>query len=389
MKYWRGYLVAAIFAAITWALVEFAKAHCMLVDMVYPYMTRLVVTSMADWTSSMNFCLWQVLLVAMVVIVIVSVALMVVLKWNIVQWLGWVVAAVSFVAMLNTGMFGLNRYASPLADDMRLKINEFTVSELNEATQYFRDQAGILAAEVKRNSKGDVETPDFETLAKQAGEGFEVLCYEDAISVFAGSTVPVKKLDWASFFDGKFGYTVAMTGEAAVNPSVPGVALPFAMCNEMAHRMSIYSDADAAFSAYLACISNSDVNFQYAGYLMAYLYCYNALKNIPTSTAQSCAASTDKGVTQMMRKDMQVVENFLGENLVALNDRAEIPKEAAAENAPIHFSAYDDVSDLLANWYIAKFVTPLHQEEEITFNPLDPNQVDLTTTNPTEATGGA
>ena len=27
MKYWRGYLVAAILAAITWALVEFAKAQ--------------------------------------------------------------------------------------------------------------------------------------------------------------------------------------------------------------------------------------------------------------------------------------------------------------------------------------------------------------------------
>ena len=51
MKYWRGYLVAAIMAAITWALTQFAQTHSVLIDMVYPYMTRLVVTSMADWTG--------------------------------------------------------------------------------------------------------------------------------------------------------------------------------------------------------------------------------------------------------------------------------------------------------------------------------------------------
>lgn len=378
MKYWRGYLAAVIFAAITWAMVEFAKSHSVLVDMVYPYMTRLVVNSMADWTSSMAFCLWQVLLIGLVVVGIITIVLMIVLRWNFVQWLGWVMAAVSCIAMFNTAIFGLNRYASPLADDMRLEINEFTVSELNEATVYFRDQAIALAAEVKRDSEGDVDVGGFEAAALQAAEGYEVLTYEDTISVFAGSTVPVKKLGWSAFYSGKFGKTVTLTGEAAVNPNVPSVILPFAMCNEMAHRMSIYSQADAAFAAYLACIRNPDKQFRYAGYLMAYAYCYTALKNIPTSTAQSCAKTTDEGVSRLMRADLERVVKFLGEDPSAPNDRAEIPQDAAAEDAPIHFSDYDDVSDLLGNWYIAQFVTPEHQEEEITFDPLDPNQVDLT-----------
>ena len=378
MKYWRGYLAAGIFAAITWALVEFAKAHSVLVDMIYPYMTRLVVTSMADWTSSMSFCLWQVLLIALVVIAIVTVVLMVVLRWNFVQWLGWVLAAVSCIAMLNTVIFGLNRYASPLADDMRLEMGDFTVSELNEATVYFRDQANLLAAEMQRDGKGNVESGSFEELAQQAGEGYEVLAYEETISVFAGSTVPVKKLGWTLFYGGDFGVTVPLTGEAAVNPNVPGVILPFAMCNEMAHRMSIYSEADAAFAAFLACINNPDARFQYAGYLMAYRYCFTALENIPTTTAQSCANTTDKGVSRLLREDIERAEKFLGKDPAAPNERAEIPEDAAAEDAPIHFSDYSDVSDLLANWYIAKFITPLHQEEEITFDPLDPSQVDLT-----------
>ena len=204
-----------------------------------------------------------------------------------------------------------------------------------------------------------------------------MLTYQEAMSVFAGSTVPVKKLGWTVFYSGEFGATVALTGEAAVNPKVPNAVLPFAMCNEMAHRMSIYSDADAAFAAFLAGIYNPDEAFQYSAYMMAYYYCYTAITQIPTSTAQACATQLDKGVSNALRTDMEAYEDFFGKGAVAQNNRAEITDELADENAPISFSRYSDVSDLLANWYIQEFIVPLHIEEETPFNPLDPTQVDL------------
>ena len=34
LKYWRGWVVAAVFAFFTWGLSEFAKTHEALVDMV-------------------------------------------------------------------------------------------------------------------------------------------------------------------------------------------------------------------------------------------------------------------------------------------------------------------------------------------------------------------
>ena len=377
MKYWRGYLVAAILAAITWALTQFAQSHSILVDMIYPYMARLVVTSMAAWTGDMAFCLWQVLLIGMVAAGIVTVILMILLKWNFFQWLGWVLAAISCVITLNMAVYGLNQYASPLADDVRLEINDYTVSELNEATVFFRDKANALALEIPRDSKGDPDFGTFEELAEKAGDGFRVLTYDQAVSVFAGSTVPVKKLGWSVFFGGQFGKTVALTGEAAVNPNVPSAILPFAMCNEMAHRMSIYSDADAAFAAFLAGTANHSRAFQYSAYLMAYNYCYTALSQIPTSTAQSCATQTDKGVNQKLRQDLESFEKFFGE-AVAENNRAEIPEAAKNENSPIRFSEYENAADLLANWYIQTYIVPQHVEEEKPFNPLDPSQVDLT-----------
>ena len=374
MKYWRGYLVAAIFAAISWALVQFAQAHSVLVDMIYPYITRMVITSMADWTGSMNFCLWQVLLIGLVAAGMVSIILMLILRWNPIQWLGWVAAVISCIVMLHTVLYGLNQYASPLADDMRLEVSEFTVSELNEATVYFRDQANALATQVPRDAKGNPDFGTFEELAAQAGEGFEVLTYDEAISVFAGSTVPVKKLGWSGSYTvrRKTGTTVAITGEAAVNPKVPSAILPFAMCKEMAHRMSIYSDADANFAAFLAGTANSSQAFQYSAYLMAYRFCHDALESIPTSTAQACAAQTASGVNQLLKNDLEDYTDFFGDTA----GKSDTDIVSAEEGGG--FVTYSDVSVLLANWYIQKFIVPLHVEEEAPFDPLDPTQVDLT-----------
>ena len=377
MKYWRGYLVALIFAVINWGMVQFAKAHSVLIDMVYPYMTRMVVTSMARWTGDMPFCLWQVLLMVMIVIGIVTVIFMFLFRWNFVQWLGWVLATVSLVSLLQTGIYDLNRYASPLADDVRLEVTDYTVAELTETTIYFRDKANELAAQVKRKKNGQVDTVSFKEMAEQAGEGFRVLAYDEAISVFAGSTVPVKKLTWSSFYKGEFGVAVQLTGEAAVNPDIPGAVMPFAMCNVMARRMSIYSDADAAFAAFLACRANPDVNFQYAAYLLAYHYCYTALNRVPTNAAQASAKQADQGVSNKLRTDLTAYRNYFGKNSMAVNNRAAVPDELAREDAPIRYSRYSDVSDLLVSWYIQNYIAPLHVEEETPFDPLDPNQVDL------------
>ncbi len=376
MKYWRGYLVAAILAAISWAMVQFAQTHSVLIDMVYPYMTRLVVTSMAAWTADMAFCLWQVLLIGMVVAAMVTMILMILLKWNFFQWLGWVLASISCVFLLHTTLYGLNRYASPLADDIRLEISDYTVSELSEATLFFRDKANSLAGELPRDAKGNPDIGSFEELAEKAGNGFEVLAYEQAISVFAGSTDPVKKLGWTAFYRGQFGVTVALTGEAAVNPHVPSAILPFAMCNEIAHRMSIYSDADAAFAAFLAGTANPSKAFQYSSYLMAYNYCYAALSAIPTSTAQACAQEAEQGVNAQLQADLKSYEKFFGE-AEAANNRAEIPEAVKDENSPISFSEYSSAADLLTNWYIQTYIVPQNVEEEQPFSPLDPSQVDL------------
>lgn len=362
MKYWRGYLVAAIIAALSWGLTRFAETYTVLVDMIYPYVTRLVQNFLASWSSSVAFCVWQVILVVAVILLIASIVLMILFRWNPIQWFGWVLTGVSVVFLLNTAMYGLNDYAGPLADDIRLEDAEYayTVSELKDAAVYYRDIANELSEQVTRDSNGDARFADFSTLAEQAGDGFDVLTYQEYLSVFAGSTVPVKELGWSGIFTsrGITGLTVPLTGEAAVNPEIPAVCLPFAMCHEMAHRMTISIDSDASMAAFMACAYNPSVEFRYSAYFMAYRYCYNTLASISSSVAQSAVAELESGEGGSLRHDLDTYNSFFG-------------KHAASDTD-------SQVSDLLVVWHIEKIVLPQQVEETVPFDPRDPSHVDLT-----------
>ena len=382
MKYWRGYLVAGILAALTWGLTQFAKTHSDLVDMIYPYVTRTVMSALADWSSGVSFCMWQVLLMFLILGGLASIVLMVILRWNPIQWFGWIMAVISLVSFLHTGIYGLNYYAGPLAEDVHLNVTEYTVTELEQATVYFRDQANALASQVNRDAEENVLFPTFEELAQQAGEGFRVLTYEEGWPVFAGSRVPVKKLGWADLYTsmGIGGITIGITGEAAVNPQLPALGLPFTMCHEMSHRMSITTEQDANFAAFLACRANPGAEFRYSAYFMAFRYCYNTLASLTTVTAQSALERVKNGMSEQLRQDIAAynaqVRAGQKENATRLASSANDTYLKASGDAR-GTGSYSAVTDYLVSWYVQEFVLPLHKDEEVTFDPMDKTQVDL------------
>jgi len=383
LKYWRGYITAAVFAAVTWALTSFAKGHETLVDMIYPYVTRMAQDFLADWSAGVDFCVWQVIVMLLGVLLIATVVLMIVLKWNFFQWLGWVTATASLLYMLHTGVYGLNYYAGPLAGDIRLNVTEYTVTELAEATTYYRDQANALAVRLPRNGDGTPKVPTFSEMAEQAGDGFHTLTYDRLLPVFAGTTVPVKELGWKELYTsmGITGVTMGITGEAAVNPDTPVVALPFVMCHEMCHRMCIAQERDANLGAFLACDANADPLFRYSGYFMAFRYCYNALAGVGTSAASNAAATIYEGICPEMQADLTAYREYYAAN----QDPKASQMASSVNDTYIKVSgdesgvrSYDEVADLLVSWYIQTVYLPAHKDEEVKFDPTDKNQVDLT-----------
>ena len=361
MKYWRGYLVAAIAAACSWALKDFVKNHSELIDMIYPYVTRMIQDYLAKWSSDVAFCVWQMLLLVLIVLGLATIVLMIVLRWNPIQVIGWMVAAVFCINFVTTAMHGLNQYTDNLASDLRLENMKYKYSteELEAAAVFYRDKANELANQVNRDEQGNVIYPEFSELATQAEEGFKVQTYEYYHPIFAGSTIPVKELGWSDYYTtrGIADKLVPLTGEAAVNPEAPAVIIPYAMCRVMACRMSITSEQSSNFAAFLACDANSSVEFRYSAYLMAYRYCHNQMKELKNVSNPLALDSLENGENANLKRDLKTCSEFFGKN-------EKLDKS---------------VCDILVIWHIEKYVLPLLQEEEVApFDPFDENAVDLT-----------
>lgn len=342
MKYWRGYLVALIVFIASWALLQFAASHTVLMDMVYPYMSRLIQTSLANWSSGVDYCIFQVFLPVFGAGVASSIVLMVVMKWNPIQWFGWVLAAVSVIMLLNTGLQGMNQYTGSIDADTRFTNGDCTVMSVKDAALYYLHQAEEVAPKAPKSYELD-------ELNKKAADGFEYLTYEEGFSIFAGSTLPVKELAWSGLYRGQTGVTVPITGEAAVNTDTPQELLPYAICKEMCVRMSISREPDVHFAAILACISNEDPRFQYAGYMMAYLQCLDALKGIESTGAQNAVTVLEKAPNKTAAATVEQWRDFTGKRVKS-----------------------DTSAQLLTNWYLQTIMVDLQPEEEKNiFDPTD------------------
>ena len=382
MKSWSGYITAAIIAAISWGLMELGKRFTTLVDMVYPYVIRTLQDVLAQWSGGVDFVLWQLIALALLAVLVATIVLMIVMKWSPIRWFGWVLAVCSVIFMFHTMVWGLNYYAGPITDDIRLEEREYGLEELTRAANYYRDQANKLAAQVNRDQQGNVEFADFDTLAEQAGNGFDHLVYDYSYSVFAGTNLPVKELGWADMYTsmGITGVTMGMTGEAAVNPQIPDVTLPFTICHEMAHRKCIAVERDANFAAFLACQANDSIEYQYSAYFMAFRYCYNALAGAASNEAAAAAARVHSGISQQLKADMDAYDGFFRSRRSdsatnVANKVNDTYLKTSGDEAGI--DSYSNVYDLLVWWHYQEVFLPEITVEESHFNPLDESQVDL------------
>ena len=174
--------------------------------------------------------------------------------------------------------------------------------------------------------------------------------------------------------------TVGMTGEAAVNPEIPAIGIPFSMCHEMAHRMCIAIDRDANFGAFLACQANTSKEFQYSGYFMAYRYCYDALYSQGSAEATTAAARIDSEVNANLRADLDAYARFFNDNMdkkaskMADNVSSSYLTTGTNDEGVV---TYEQVADLLVGWHIQQVVLPSQEEDVSVFDPYDESQVDL------------
>ena len=194
--------------------------------------------------------------------------------------LSYICTLVLIISILFTdALFGwlLNHYAPPLNEIINLQTRQYTVEELYDATDYYLKKACEYAPLTFRENS-HVIIRDFNELAIEAGKSYKDI--SATYPIFKGSNSRVKSFSLIGdylMYNGIIGMFMPLTGEASVPYHVPPVVMPFTMAHEASHRLGIASEQEANFSAFLACINNTDPVFIYSGYYSAFSYCFSSL----------------------------------------------------------------------------------------------------------------
>jgi len=265
-------------------------------------------------TSIVPFAVWDILILATLVLVPVMLAW----RWRkglpVLPVLSGVLLSFSLGLFLFVG-WACNHYAPQLATELGLEVREYSTEELAQTTQFYLEEAARLAPEVPRDENGELERQDFYELARKAGSSYASL--GQSYDIFKGPTTRVKALlIWGEplLYSGHTGIYFAPTGESGIPLNCAVADMPFIMCHEAAHRLCLAGEDEANFAAILACTTSDDARFSYSGNFNAFSYCYSALYAVNPDRARqvmedALAAEVGKNVL-MVAEDYNITHEY-------------------------------------------------------------------------------
>lgn len=349
LKPLRRLISCAAFLVLTGLMIFAAKKWTALVFAFYPKLSRKILAFLAGLTSPVPVPVWELAVCALAVWLIVSLILSL-KKSRFLCWLTGVAELACAGVFVFVAVWGLNYFAPPMQQRLGFEVEQYTVQELREATEYYLAQANAASRMVPRGEDGVMLPGDFSELSKQAGENYKTLA--QTMPCFDGSTAPVKKLLSSKLMGatGTTGIFIAFTGESSISSTTFQTAVPFTMCHEIGHRMAFARENEANFAAFLACSVSESEAFRYSGYYLAFVYCYNALAKVDREAANEIWQTASEEIhtdAAASRAHYQKVENEkVSEATYKVYDS--YLKAFSVESGK---QSYGEVVDLLTAWY--------------------------------------
>ena len=152
------------------------------------------------------------------------------------------------------------------------------------------------------------------------------------------------------------GIFVDVTAESTVNPDCFVASLPYTMCHEAAHRLTIAGEDEANFAAFLAASASDDVMFRYSAYYSASIYVYNALYSADSGAARALWTKEREQLRLDMNaagKHYEQYESKVREVSDKINDTY-----LKTYSEPKGVQSYGAVADYLIAWYLREAPNP-------------------------------
>lgn len=265
-----------------------------------------------------------------------------VLRWS--SGLFLTAAILFFLYVVNCGV---NYHRSSFSEKEGLYPKRYSAEELGEVCNWLTEEVNARADEVNRDARGLlVLEGQTEAQAVQAMKGLAKR-YES----MKGEYPPPKKLMVSELlsYQSLTGVYSPFTVEANYNGDMTAYNIPFTMCHELSHLRGFMQEEEANFIAFLACREAEQVEFQYSGYLMAWLYSANALYRADQTLWLEMRAGLDKAAETDLAANSQFWESYEGvvsEMADKVNDTY-LKVNGQADGV----KSYDRMVDLLVVYY--------------------------------------
>lgn len=346
----RSHLVfCGVAILLTVALLVWAKFSANTFFPYYTELSRKLMTYLAMLTSIFPFSVWECGAVGLAIWFFVSLGLDIHRK-KIGQWFSGVLLGIVLLVSVFTCFWGLNHLGPKITEKMEISVENTTVSQLREATEYYAERAQELAAQVPRDANGRFDPGELSSQSDLAADSFAELAAENPN--FSGSTASAKPLLLSGLYAkiGIAGIFIAYTGESCVSTQTYACSQPFTICHEMAHRACFAGENEANFVAFLACERSKSMILQYSGYYQAFVYCFNSLYEANRQQAEELWEQLTpelKADCEFAHTHQEKVQSEAASKIAdAVNDTY---LKAFSETSGTQ--SYGEVTDLLVAWY--------------------------------------
>ena len=264
------------------------------------------------------------------------------------EWLTSVLLIASILLFLFAVNCGINYHRDSFAQVSGLEVREYSVEELLQVSQWLTQRVNEISPSVSRDEDGVMTlTVDVADISREAMRGLA-----DDFPVLGGYVPPPKPMmnSWLLSSMQVSGIFIPFTIEGNYNWQMTPYNIPFTATHELVHVLGFMPEDEANFIAFLACIRSEEVEFQYSGYLLGWIYARNALRRVDAEAAEELYQLLDEGVRADLAANREFWARFDGpvaELQTRVNDAY-----LRANAQPEGVRSYGMMVDLLIAYYL-------------------------------------
>ena len=256
----------------------------------------------------------------------------------------------SIAALMYMLMHGAHYHRLSVGELMQLQDNSYDASFLTDVTIDLAKKASAAREQVAEDENGCmILSQSITDTLKEADDGYAVL--RSKYPFLLSGTWRAKPVMLSHYwsYTGITGIYCPWLGESNVNVDVPHSGIPQTAAHEVAHTMGFAREDACNFLSFLGCINSENVDYQYAGYLTAYIYCSNALYQYDQTTWRQAFSHCSAGVVRDLKQRNAYWDQFKGE----IMDTAEELNDAFIKGNGVESGVlnYNEMVSLVLRYY--------------------------------------